>query len=68
MDKVHVLPIGDVREHDEYGEDCLCNPRIEDEVVVHNSFDGREHFEPNHDEQHCKFCQTEPISIQGVNT
>lgn len=58
--KCHILPINDVREHDE--EDwCICDPTLKANLVVHNSFDGREHFEKNHDTENCKFCLTEPI-------
>ncbi|WEF34870.1 hypothetical protein [Pseudoduganella chitinolytica] len=42
---VHVMPLGDMHEH-ETSCDCWCGPQ-EDEygVVVHNSFDGREDYE-----------------------
>ncbi len=61
MTRMHVLPINDVLEHDEYGEECLCSPIVtEDDLVIHNSFDGREHFEEDHDILKCKFCLTEP--------
>lgn len=39
-----VEPINDLAEHEE-SLDCLCNPYIEDDVLVHNSFDGREYAE-----------------------
>ena len=47
---VYVLPINDLREHQENAEgECWCNPRIEQEedgrVVVHNPADGREILE-----------------------
>lgn len=49
---VHVLPIGDLREHEE-SRDCWCEPvlkpvvdemgnRYKQVVVSHNSMDGRE--------------------------
>ena len=40
------LPVNDEVEHVE-SRDCWCKPRIEEseQVVVHNSFDGREDFE-----------------------
>lgn len=47
---VHVIPIDDLREHDENNDGtCWCKPRIEQEengrVIVHNSMDGREILE-----------------------
>ena len=47
---VHVLPIDDLRKHDEKGCNCWCNPRTEQEenarvVIIHNSMDGREILE-----------------------
>lgn len=50
MADVHVLPINDLREHEET-RDCWCKPRVEfadnvsdleTRVIVHNSLDGRE--------------------------
>lgn len=43
-DELHVIPIGDLRMHEET-EKCHCRPRVTDGVVVHNSFDGRELYE-----------------------
>lgn len=46
----HVLPVNDEREHQESYQ-CPCNPVVENEggnmVIIHNSFDGRENFEPD---------------------
>lgn len=44
---MHVYPLNDFREHETDGRDCWCGPRIDDEdgIVVHNSLDGREHYE-----------------------
>ncbi len=39
---VHVIPLNDLRPHDECGLDCLCGPRFDDGIVIHNSWDGRE--------------------------
>jgi hypothetical protein len=55
---VHVLPVDDTRPHDEVRQ-CWCRPRVDEEgghpVIVHNSADGREYFEPDHDEdQHAE--------------
>lgn len=39
----HVIPVDDDGMHQI--ENCSCNPRWDDGVMVHNSFDGREAFE-----------------------
>ena len=45
-DRVHVIPLDDLKLHVESGEWCHCEPRItEDGVVIHNAYDGREFFE-----------------------
>jgi hypothetical protein len=41
----HVYPINDFREHITEGVGCWCNPRIEDDIIVHNSMDKREEYE-----------------------
>ena len=45
-DRVHVLPLNDIQIHEEEGEHCNCNPRVESvgesRLVIHNAFDGRE--------------------------
>lgn len=40
----HVLPIGDLRPHDETAG-CWCRPIDDEGVIVHNSLDMREQFE-----------------------
>lgn len=54
LSTVHVVPVGDLIEHDTDGGDCLCGPSTEpvpDEdgsvgwVVVHHSLDSRERGE-----------------------
>jgi hypothetical protein len=52
---VHVLPVGDLIQHEEEGEVCPCGVTVEpvkDEetgpvgwLITHNSLDGRERFE-----------------------
>ena len=46
----HVLPLNDIKEHRE-SYVCHCLPEVkyegENMIVVHNSFDGRENFEPD---------------------
>jgi hypothetical protein len=46
-DDIHVMPVGDLREHDDTAE-CWCRPSRDEEeprVVIHNSMDGREAHE-----------------------
>ncbi len=43
----HVLPIDDLVEHEQIRQ-CWCRPQVVDDLlVVHNSADGREYFEPD---------------------
>lgn len=51
MPTVHVVPINDLIEHDDIGDDCVCGPTTEpvkaDDgyvgwVITHHSLDGRE--------------------------
>ena len=39
-----VTPIDDLRTHEE-GLSCWCKPVLDDEVIVHNTLDGREAYE-----------------------
>lgn len=45
---VHVVPIGDLIDHEET-EDCICGPDVEIHpecwLVIHHSLDGRERHE-----------------------
>jgi len=47
MDDVHVMPVNDLKEHEE-SRFCACRPVLEKPVegggtvVIHNSYDGRE--------------------------
>lgn len=46
-DQVHVVPLGDLRDH-EPSPQCWCSPRNGDDepsVWVHNALDGRERYE-----------------------
>lgn len=53
MSRVHVVPVGDLIEHDSEGEDCVCGPTVElvetlsgdGWLFVHHSLDGREALE-----------------------
>jgi hypothetical protein len=56
---VHVVPLGDLIDHNSDSADCVCGPRVEpvecDDgsigwLVVHHSLDGRELDEPDHDD------------------
>lgn len=44
----HVIPCNDLKEHEDT-KLCKCNPKIDKtengEIVVHNSYDGREFIE-----------------------
>ncbi len=46
---IHVVPVNDLKEHEERGTTCWCYPQVYEEdgetVVVHNSLDGRELIE-----------------------
>lgn len=51
MATVHVVPVGDLIEHDADGGDCLCGPATEPVMrddgssgwlITHHSLDGRE--------------------------
>lgn len=41
----HILPINDIKQHEE-SSTCECNPSIIEEsgelIIIHNAFDGRE--------------------------
>lgn len=46
----HILPTNDLKEHQEEGSLCECEPKVEiqengDIMIIHNSFDGREAVE-----------------------
>jgi hypothetical protein len=43
----HVYPINDLREHITDGVECWCRPEYDEDenLVIHNSADGREQFE-----------------------
>lgn len=61
MSRVNIVPVDDVVEHEE-SLDCVCTPDEDGDLIVHHSFDGREHLEPDHNKDNCKFCITEPIN------
>lgn len=43
-----VIPLDDIRLHSTIGRRCDCSPRVEEEVIIHNAFDGREFSEYEH--------------------
>ena len=44
-DKIHVVPLNDLREHDTSIE-CWCKPTVnEDDIVIHHALDDRESYE-----------------------
>jgi hypothetical protein len=54
MATVHVLPRGDVIDHVDVGDDCVCGPTVEPVeaedgsigwLIKHHSLDGRENHE-----------------------
>lgn len=49
MSVVHVLPVDDLIEHEDIGDECVCGPDVAfvtgGQVVTHHSLDGREEHE-----------------------
>jgi len=44
---IHVVPVNDICEHDDWGTNCVCGPRVEldGRLIIHHSLDGRERRE-----------------------
>lgn len=48
---VHIVPLDDIKQHDDVGFECECRPLFEKVkgttygILKHNSFDGREYAE-----------------------
>lgn len=44
---IHIYPLNDLQEHKLKGNDCDCLPTTDfkRELIIHNSFDGREAVE-----------------------
>lgn len=57
---IHTYPVNDIFDHIIDGSGCWCSPTTIDHdgntQVVHNSLDGREHTEPDHDWGNCSIC------------
>ena len=52
MSNWHVVPLGDLKEHDE-SPNCACGPfESDDGVWVHNAYDGREKYETGERKPH----------------
>ena len=51
-DIIHVYPTDDLRPH-VMGLDCPCAPSYigEDDMIIHNAFDGREPIEARNDRE-----------------
>ena len=43
---INILPINDIEDHEE-SNNCKCSPTvdIENELIIHNAFDGRDIIE-----------------------
>jgi hypothetical protein len=58
---IHVEPLNDLKAHSE-DQNCACQPMFalaEDRIsliVIHTSYDGREHSEPDHNREQCEKC------------
>lgn len=44
----HVIPVHDMKEHDNSGDECWCGAMDDGEVVIHNASDILEQFESLH--------------------
>jgi hypothetical protein len=42
---IHMLPLNDLKSHNEIRKYCHCKPRLNGNLVIHNAYDGREFFE-----------------------
>lgn len=46
---IHILPVNDLKPHEEEGTTCECEPRVEfvegGMLVIHNAYDNREIIE-----------------------
>ena len=61
-DIYHVIPVDDLQSHEESIE-CACKPRIEDRLVIHNAYDGREIIE-----EAVRAMNKEPEALMFTNT
>lgn len=43
-DITYILPLNDIKSH-QWGLSCSCNPKQDENMIIHNSFDGREEHE-----------------------
>lgn len=68
--EIHCIPISDIGIH-RVSKWCPCRPEIADEcdhgaVYTHNSFDGREHREVDHNRSTCPTCVNSLIKVIQV--
>lgn len=48
MEKTHIYPLNDLKEHVTDGSPCWCNPEVDEDdchIIYHNSMDRREEYE-----------------------
>ncbi len=68
MRRLHICPIGDIKEHRTDSPDCWCEPVLTDDLVIHNAADGREFFEDEERElilnSMRNFPQSKPIAAR----
>lgn len=43
--KQHIYPVEDLKPHDLEGDNCWCQPCVEEDLVIHNAMDERETYE-----------------------
>jgi len=50
---IHIIPVNDLKPHEEEGTACKCEPRVEflegGMLVIHNAYDNREIIEKVND-------------------
>lgn len=58
-ENMHVIPVDDWFDHSD-SPNCKCRPVVRGIVggttIAHNSFDGREHLEADHNWRECPVC------------
>lgn len=41
---IHIIPLDDIEDH-KISEECSCGPRREEDLIIHNPWDGRDILE-----------------------
>lgn len=54
-ERLHVVPVDDLKPHSRDGEYCACQPEVRtvesgNRLVIHNAYDGREFYEQEDEE------------------